>query len=995
MANDGPVRTVTYLLVQAEPGSDPWHSRPEVSAVLNEVLHEHAGSRLEDWYSEEGTGAVFQRAPDAVTAALAFRRRLGAPLSIQLRLGLHSGAPEPWDQAAPGGALERCAGIVALAHGGQTLLTADTAAQVQHALPSSASLQPLGRHRLRDLRSVEQVVQLNLDEAVDFGPLRSLEALPNNLPVQVTSFIGRRREVAELKRHIASSRLVTLSGPGGSGKTRMALQVGAELLDQFPDGVWMVDLSSLSDKALVAQAAATALKLREEPGRSHAETLCAALADRQLLLVLDNCEHVITSCARLASSLLTECPQVKILATSREPLGIAGETAWLIPTLSAPDPRGHGPADAIARYEAVRLFADRARAVSPSFAVTEQNAAAVANVCSRLDGVPLALELAAARTRVLSVEQIAERLDDRLRLLTSGHRTTLPRHQTLRAAIDWSHDLLSDMERMLWRRLSVFAGSFSLGAVETICAGDEIDPLDVLDVLSQLVDKCLVVAEERQGQKRFRLLETMRQYAQERLQESGEEPALRGALCGWYGDLLERHDPEHFATVQWMDKIELEHDNLRQAVHWAMETGHWDQALRICSELWFFWHVRGYTLENYDKVIRLADMDCPSGCERQMGKLLRGAGAFTYYRGQFGRSQSYHGRALAIEKQLGNRAEMAQALNNLGVTAQAQGKMDDAREYLLEAVRIHEELGNQVRGAWARSNLGSVYLEQGEYAVARRLNEESLAAQRQAGDDAGMALSHEYLGFSALGEGDCAEAQAHLDASLTIRRALGDKRGMGATLTGLGQLALYRQEYGHARQYLTEALRHRHAAGDWSGMVLTLETMAWVAAAEGKAALALQLAGGADALRRQTHLAVPPVRAALMERQMTPARRTLSAEAAREAFAAGAQLAIEDLLELSCTDESEPAQQAAPAAASNVPEAPPLRDSGLDALTPRETEIVRFLAQGLTAREIGQRLYLSPRTVEKHEENIRTKLEVPNRAALVVWAIRRGLGENA
>src|SRR5918997_3914016 len=367
----------------------------------------------------------------------------------------------------------------------------------------------------------------NKSPVVAFPRIRSPERLlSNNLPLQLTSFVGREREIAEARDLLAEQRLLTLTGPGGCGKTRLALKAAAELAERFEDGVWLVELASLSDPALVPQTVAFALGMREQPGRLLTDTLSEYLELKKMLLVLDNCEHLVEACAQLAEALLRACPNLRILATSREALGITGETGWLVPSLSLPDPRYLPPVDELPRYEAARLFIERAAAMLPTFELTDRNAAAVARLCRGLDGIPLAIELAAARVKVLSVEQIAERLHDRFRLLTLGSRTALPRHRTLRATIDWSHDLLSEEEKVLFRRLSVFVGGFALGAAEAVCVGEDLEENEVLDLLSHLVDKSLVVMQERGGGMRYGLLETVRQYGREKLEESGEAEAV-------------------------------------------------------------------------------------------------------------------------------------------------------------------------------------------------------------------------------------------------------------------------------------------------------------------------------------------------------------------------------------------------------------------------------------------------------------------------------------
>src|SRR6516225_8299379 len=459
-------------------------------------------------------------------------------------MGLHTGEAISSTGDYIGLDLHRAARICSVGHGGQILVSETVKVLISPDPPADASVWDLGVHRLKDLRDPEHLFQVvHPDLAADFPSLKSLDARPNNLPIQLTSFIGREREKAEVGRLLFISHLVTLTGSGGAGKTRLALQVAAEGLEEFPDGVWFVELAALSDPNLVLKAVASVLSGLEQPGPVMTETLADSLRGKSMLVVLDNCEHLVEVCAHLADALLRGCPNLRILATSREALGVTGETVWRVPSLSVPDPQHLPPLDGFKEYDAVRLFIDRAVASDPQFAVTISNAPAVAQVCHRLDGIPLALELAAARVRVLAVEQIATRLDDRFRLLTGGSRTAVLRQRTLRATMDWSFDLLSQEERALLRRLSVFAGGWSLEAAEAICSGNGVAASDILDLLTQLVDKSLVITETQSGEARYRLLETVRQYGWERLVESKEAAKIRTRHRNWYLEFAERAEP--------------------------------------------------------------------------------------------------------------------------------------------------------------------------------------------------------------------------------------------------------------------------------------------------------------------------------------------------------------------------------------------------------------------------------------------------------------------
>ena len=554
-----PTGTVTFLFTDIEGSTKIWEDHPD---AMGPALARH--DDLLRWSIEDNGGFVFNTVGDAfcaafptagpaLEAALASQLALtaepwGTEVPLRVRLALHTGSAEERDGDYYGPTLSRVARLLAAAHGGQVLISAATQELARDQLPADASLRDLGEASLKDLARPERVFQLlHPALAADFPALRSLDnpALPNNLPQQLTSFIGRGKELAEIRALLGGTRLLTLTGAGGSGKSRLSLQAAADVLDQYEGGVWFVKLASLTDPALVPQTVADALGVSEEAGKASVRTLTDWLRPRRLLLVLDNCEHLIAACAALAAELLRACPGVHLLASSREPLGVAGEQAYRVPSLSLPDPKKGETAVALSQYEAVSLFIERARAVRADFAVTDANAPAVAQVCFRLDGIPLAIELAAVRVRSLSVEDINARLNDRFRLLTGGARDMLPRQQTLRALIDWSYDLLTEQEKTLLRRLSVFAGGWTLAAAEAVgpgegATGGVIEDWEVLDLLTSLVDKSLVVYEEgADGGARYRLLETIRHYGREpsegERRGGGDPQASSGLLPGIRG----------------------------------------------------------------------------------------------------------------------------------------------------------------------------------------------------------------------------------------------------------------------------------------------------------------------------------------------------------------------------------------------------------------------------------------------------------------------------
>ncbi|MBI3460546.1 tetratricopeptide repeat protein, partial [Candidatus Acetothermia bacterium] len=559
------------------------------------------------------------------------------------------------------------------------------------------------------------------------GPAR------HNLPSSVTSFIGREREMVQIKQLLDMTRLLTLTGAGGSGKTRLALQVAAGLLKEYTDGVWLVELASLSDPSLVAQAVATAFGVREAPGRSLLERLSDYLHPKQLLLVLDNCEHLVEACAKVAEALLHACPDLQILATSREALGIAGETTWSVPPLAEPDSAQPLPTLKILKqYEAIGLFLERALSGQSQFAFTEQNARAVVQVCQRLDGLPLAIELAAARVKVLSVEEIAARLDDRFRLFVSGSRTALPHQQTLQATMDWSFQLLSEVERILLRRLSVFAGGWILEAAEAVCAGEGIEAREVLDLLAHLVDKSLVIGEQRDGKTRYRLLETVRQYAQEKLEESKESESLQSLHLTYFLQLTKQAEPELTGAnqKQWLECFETELDNLRAALRWTWhaEPG---AGLQLASALGQFWDVRGYWAEGRKVLGQAWERRADTQKEWHV-KLLNWEGVLALRQGAYEESKRFCAESRALSQKIGDKQGFATSLHRLGVVALNQADYAGARNFLQESLTLRRELGDKHGIATSLHFLGLVALfNQADYAGARNFLQESLTLRRR------------------------------------------------------------------------------------------------------------------------------------------------------------------------------------------------------------------------------------------------------------------------
>ena len=605
-----PTGTVTFLFTDIEGSTklarqhaDQWENlRARHHAILQVAIKENNGYIFQ--IIGDAFCATFNKSGEALDAAIKAQQGLQneawGDVAIRVRMGIHTGEAELQEDGQYQGyiALSLVQRIMSAGNGGQVLISGATENLLRGQLPKGVDLLDMGRHNFKDVPHAVRVFQANAPDLLrDFPPLRTFDILPNNLPTQLTSFVGRERELTDVKKLLHETHLLTLIGPGGTGKTRLALEVAGGLLDQYPDGVWLVELARILDPALVPRTTAIAIGLRDEPKRPVIDMLCDYLQRKKMLIILDNCEHLVDACAQMADRILHAASGLRVLASSREALGIAGEVTYRVPSLGLPDME-HLPAlESLSQYEAVKLFIDRATSAIPDFKVTNENAPALAQICHRLDGIPLAIELAAAKTHVLGVEQIAKRLDDRFRLLTGGSRTALERHQTLRAAVDWSYNLLLEGEQVLFRRLAVFVGGWTLEAAESVCANET--GANVLDRLEQLINKSLIITEGEHGVSRYHMLETIRQYANEKLVESGESESVRDEHLGFFLELAETAAPYLIRPEQlkWLAKLDSDYENLRVALELALDKDSAEASLRMCAALGKFWVMRSYWIE--------------------------------------------------------------------------------------------------------------------------------------------------------------------------------------------------------------------------------------------------------------------------------------------------------------------------------------------------------------------------------------------------------------
>jgi predicted ATPase/class 3 adenylate cyclase/DNA-binding CsgD family transcriptional regulator len=1003
-----PTGTLTFLFTDVEGSTRLWEDHPPAmrqvmarhDALLTEVFEQHDGVVVRPRGEGDSLFCVFVRASDAVAAARAGQHALAAEEwgeigPLRVRMGLHTGEADLRAGDYYGAAVNRCARIRAAGHGGQILLSQATAQLVRAALPQGAGLLDLGRHRLKDLAEPEQLYQLVAPGLLEsFPPLATLDARPNNLPLQLTSFVGRGAERAALAKVLRDHRLVTLTGPGGAGKTRLAVQVAAEALDDFPDGVFFVDLAPLTDAARVVGAIAGTVGVRETTIESLSETLRRSLRDKRLLLVLDNFEHLLAA-APVASALVQGCPALTALVTSREPLGLRGEQRFPVEPLALAPADGSG--DQLLQSEAVQLFVERARARQPDFALTTANGAAVAAICTRLDGLPLAIELAAARVLVLPPPALLARLDQRLALLTGGGRDLPARHQTLRNALAWSHDLLTSAEQRLFRRLAVFVGGCTLEAVAVVCNAQQDLGLEVLDGVTALIERSLVRQEagvdEAQPEPRFVLLETVREYARERLDAAGESDALARQHAEAYVAFAERAEPQLMGPEQavWLRRLASEYDNLHAALAWCAQQGEAELEVRLAVALPTFWRTVGRMSDGarvLERVVALA----PNVSPALRARALLVAGAFAESLRDLVQAQAHLEASLRLYRELGDQPGVAAALHALGDLAEAQGDVPQALALLEESLALRRQLRDEPGIADSLRHLSRVAQAMGDLEQADTLLGEALAINEALGDRGGVAATLSELGWLAQGRRQPDQAIALFREAGAHFQALGYQRARANALVLEGLLHSRQGDHRQATACLLESLALSRAAQDTPGLGWCLTALASVIAGEGATARAARLFGAGERVRDALGLELPPEFQRRYERAVAMARDALGDAAFTEGWAAGRALPLDQAVAEALTITVE---APGPEERSGVP-APPVAaidasDGPSQSLSAREAEVLRLVATGKSNREIAEMLSVSPNTVAFHIKSIFNKTGVSNRTEAASYAHRHGL----
>jgi predicted ATPase/class 3 adenylate cyclase len=912
-----PTGTVTFLFTDIEGSTKKWEGSPEAMRIAlarhDEILRETIETRGGYIFKTVGDAfcSVFTTAQDALETALAAQHVLVSedwseeigPLRV--RTALHTGAAEERDGDYFGPPLNRVARLLSAGHGGQILLSLAAQELVREQLPEETALRDLGERRLKDLFRPERVFQLiapNLPS--EFPPLMTLEGRPNNLPLQPTPLVGRKREVAEVTQRLLASgtRLLTLTGPGGTGKTRLALQAAADLLEKFEDGAFFVSLAALTDPELVTSAIATPLDVVEAADRPLEEGITAYLREKKLLLVLDNFEQVLEG-ARLVGQLLTACPDLKVLATSRIPLGLYGEREYPVPPLSLPDPERLPSLERLTQYEAVRLFVERAQDARPNFSVTNENALAVVEICARLDGLPLAIELAAARIKVLTPQKMLDRLSDRLKLLARGARDLPERQRTLRATMEWSHALLAEGEKVLFARLSVFAGGRTLEGIEAVCDAEGDLPVDVLDGVESLVDKSLLREEEGPGgEPRFVMLETVHEYAREKLEESGEAEELRRLHARYFLALALEAEPELKGARQyeWLERLEAEHDNMRAALSWLLEDGDVEPGLRLAGALRRFWHVRGYFDEGRRWLEHALAKDSRASASAR-AKALDAVGGLAHDQGDIDRAEAAAQEGLELSAKADiESGRVASFRRTLGITAEREGDYERATKLHGQSLALYREAEDRWGIAASLLSLGNVLVVREEHERAKELYHEALILSRESGDPDQFATGLANLGYEHLLEGDHEQATALNEEAARLYRDRGSRGGLVYALDNLAWAALVRGDHKRARVLHKETLALCRELGDKLIGSESLEGLACAAAARGEAERSARLFGTASTLGYQQ----APAERVLREPYLAAARSRLDEAVWKAAWEEGQAMTFEEAVSYALEGEA-------------------------------------------------------------------------------------------
>ena len=905
-----PTGTVTFLFTDIEGSTKLAQGYPhswEISrARHHDILHKAIESNNGYIFQIIGDAfcAAFHTAGDALRSAVKSQIDLNneqwGDAVIKVRMGIHTGKAEIQKSGEYHGYLtmSRIQRLMSAGHGGQVLLSLATEELIRDEIPEGVLLRDMGERRLKDLIRPERIFQLVIaDIPSSFPPLKTLDVYQHNLPAQLTSFIGREKEIIEITHAIREQRLVTLTGIGGTGKTRLALQVSVDLIDDFLDGVWFIQLAPIFDATFVPQTVASVLGIREQPARSLTELLIDYMRTKHLLLILDNCEHLVDACARLIGELLQTAPKLNILATSRVTLNVAGEMTYPVHPLTLPDPQRSLPLSALNQYEAVRLFIDRATAVHPAFNVTNINAPAVAQICQHLDGIPLAIELAAARIRALSADQIAARLGDRFNLLTGGSRTALPRQQTLRATMDWSYELLPEDERILLDQLSVFSGSFSLEAVGGVFVGKiKSKTTNMLDLLTTLVDSSLIIMDEGNTDARYHLLETVRQYAFENLQASGELQATQDRHLAYFLDLAEQGATKvQVGQPVWIDCFETEYDNLRTALEYAIIRDP-KSAIRMEAALDWFWDYTYRIKEAHTWAIQILSLTEAWRPDRMRTMALRLAGGRTVAAREYHAGQVLLEASLEMARMLDDKRQILEALQNLSAMNYYIGNWAQMHLYAEQLLAVAQELDDKVNISDALWALGTVACGNGDNDLGRTLFVQSLELARKENLPNIIAFALFSLARIAHVNGDFDNAKVLYLECAQIRSQMKHRSALASTLFNLGLISLHESDSIQARALFEESLVIWRELKMDSIQGNSLLGFAGVAGVEGNNELSARLFGAAETANKMLGLNFDDLDHMTYDPIIATVREKLGETAFNVTWESGMQMCLEEAI---------------------------------------------------------------------------------------------------
>lgn len=1046
-----PGGTITFLFTDMEGSTRRWDQYPQVmmgalsrhNTLLNSVIEQYGGVTFKT--VGDAVYAAFSDSASACQAAIAAQRALqsedwGDVGPVLIRMALHSGTAEEREADYFGPTVNRVARLVSAAHGGQILLTQRTFQLAREHLPEGVEVRDFGERRLKDLSQPEHVLQLVAPGLPsDFPPLNTLDIVPNNLPVQPTPFIGRAELVKSATgalRH-GASRLLTLVGPGGAGKTRIGLQIAAGLVDEFEDGVFLVGLSPVMDPELVAPAIAQTLHVKELSGRPIADILKEHLHNKHILLVLDNFEQVAPA-SLLVSDLLNTCPDLRIVVTSRAALRIYGEEQIQVPPMSLPESVEHLSPESLRKYEAIELFVERAQAVKPDFALTEENTPYVVDICRQLDGLPLAIELAAARTRVLSLHAICSRLSDKLGLLTQGPRDLPARQQTLRGTIQWSYELLDEEERALLRRTAVFVRGCTLAAMEEVSGwpggriprspgpGDVPVPHScVLDLATSLADKSLLRSEESLGEPRFSMLSTIREFMLERLVESGEEQEIRRRHAGYFLSLAETAEPFIKSGVRqaWIEQLHVEHNNLVAALEWCQsERGERETGLRLAGALHWFWYFKGYLAEGREWLERALATEAGRAPTQAVARALDAAGRLAMLQNDREAAGSRLAQAIDLWRRLGARQGLAYSLSSMGIATVFWNESADGVQMLTEAEALFRHVGDRwglafsldlqaeahvllgdldegmrcyqgslalfrhLADSWGVAaelgELARLDIRRGNYAEARAKLEESLSSGRLAGDRWNTAHCLRSLGDVAYCLGDMAQAHARYEEAIDHYRSLGDQMRRAACIRSLGHVARRQGDVANARALYLHSLGVASEIGALPTLAWCFSAIAGLCGEYGDPERAATLFGASRTLANLTGAFIPPADKVRYEDDLNAVRSYLGEQRFEELFAAGEALSRENA--------TEEAHMAVYVPLGNEPEQPVASPANPAGLNDREMEVLRLVAAGVSNAHVAEQLALSPHTVQAHLYSIFSKIGATSRDEVIGYAGEHG-----